>query len=56
MKCFHLYVYVYVCVPHQDRLEDMKCFHSYISVHLNLSLITFKKKIKKILQIYVPIL
>ncbi len=32
MLCFHLYVYMYVCVSisYQDRLEDMKWFHSCV--------------------------
>ncbi len=30
--CFHLYMYVYILVSHQDRLEDMKCFHSCICI------------------------
>ncbi len=30
--CFHLYVYVYMCVSmsYRDRLDSMKHFHSYI--------------------------
>ncbi len=30
--CFHLFVYVYVWYPYQDRIEDVKYFHSSICI------------------------